>query len=160
MHRRIGIIGGPKNVYTTQDIKGYIRVYEDYAVDIDESLIKYGGYDIESGYRILEEFMEMANPPTSIFVTNYEMTLGAIMAINKNNIIMPDQVSLIGFDNIQLAKIVKPSLSIVVQPMDEIGETAARILLNRLNGDYGSFPSIHRLKTEILIRDSVKTLAH
>ena len=159
-HRRIGIIGGPEKVYTTQErIKGYIRVHEDYALDIDEDLIKYGGYDIESGYRILEEFMEMANPPTGIFVTNYEMTLGAIMAINKNNIKMPDQISLIGFDNIQLAKVVKPSLSIVVQPMDEIGETAAAILLSRLNGDYGTFPSINRLKTELLIRDSVKALA-
>jgi len=159
-HRRIGIIGGPKGIYTTQErIKGYIRVHEDYAMDIDESLIKYGAYDIESGYRILEEFIEMDNPPTSVFVTNYEMTLGAIMAINKNNIKVPDQISLIGFDNIQLAKVVKPSLSIVVQPMDQIGETAARVILNRLNGDYGTFPSIHRLKTEILIKDSVKTIA-
>ena len=159
-HRRIGIIGGPKGIYTTQErIKGYIRVHEDYAMDIDENLIKYGAYDIESGYRILEEFIEMDNPPTSVFVTNYEMTLGAIMAINKNNIKVPDQISLIGFDNIQLAKVVKPSLSIVVQPMDQIGETAARVILNRLNGDYGTFPSIHRLKTEILIKDSVKTIA-
>lgn len=155
-HRRIGIIGGPKSVYTTQErLKGYVRVHEDYAIGIDEDLIKYGDYDIESGYSILGQLMEMHNPPTGIFVTNYEMTLGAIMAINERDIKIPNELSLIGFDNIQMAKVVKPPLSIVVQPMKEIGEKAAYTLLKRLKGDHSSFPSIYRLKTKILNKDSV-----
>jgi len=158
-HRRIGIICGPDNIYTTQErLKGYIRVHEDYAIDIDDNLILFGNYDIESGYRLLIRFAEMENPPTAVFVTNYEMTLGAIMAINERDIRIPDQLSIIGFDNIQLAKVVKPSLSIVVQPMEQIGETAAQLLLKRLRGDNEGKPSIHRLKTEILIKDSVKNV--
>lgn len=158
-HRRIGIICGPDSVYTTKErLKGYIRVHEDYAVDIDENLILHGNYDVESGYRLLLHFIEMENPPSAVFVTNYEMTLGAIMAINERDIKIPDQLSIIGFDNIQLAKIVKPSLSIVVQPIEQIGETAARLLLKRLNGDNEDKPSVHRLKTEILIKDSVKSI--
>lgn len=158
-HRRIGIICGPEGLYTTKErLKGYIRVHEDYAVDIDENLILHGNYDVESGYRLLLHFIEMENPPSAVFVTNYEMTLGAIMAINERDIKIPDQLSIIGFDNIQLAKIVKPSLSIVVQPIEQIGETAARLLLKRLNGDNEDKPSVHRLKTEILIKDSVKSI--
>ena len=158
-HRRIGIIAGPKDVYTTKErVKGYIRVHEDHDVNVDESLIKYGDYDIKSGYNILQKFIEMDSPPTSIFVTNYEMTLGAIMAINENDIKIPDQMSLVGFDNIQMAKVVKPSLSIVVQPIEQIGETAANILLKRLKNDYEGFPSTNRLKTEIMIKDSVGTI--
>lgn len=158
-HRRIGIIGGPQDIYTTQErVKGYMRVHKDYALHIDTSLIKYGNYDLESGYRLLKELMAMDNPPSGIFVTNYEMTLGAIMAINEQDIAIPDQLSIIGFDNIQMAQIVKPALSIVVQPMQEIGETAAKLLLKRLQGDYSGFPAMYRLKTELMIKESVKTL--
>jgi LacI family transcriptional regulator len=160
-HRRIGIICGPKDIYTSQErLKGYLRVHEDYALGIEKDLILYGNYDIESGYQLLIHLAEMKNPPTAVFVTNYEMTLGAIMAINERNIKVPDQLSIIGFDNINMAKIVKPPLSIVVQPMKEIGEKAAEVLLSRLQGENNGEYSIYRLKTEVLIKESVKTITN
>lgn len=156
-HRRIGIICGPENVYTAQErLKGYIRVHEDYNLQVDYALVKYGDYQLESGYNLLNELLDMENAPTAVFVTNYEMTLGAVMALNERNIRMPDELSFIGFDNLQMAKIVKPPLSIVVQPMKQIGETAARTLLKRLKGDTSNYPTMYRLKTELLIRESVR----
>lgn len=158
-HKRIGIISGPRDVYTAMErLKGYYRVHEDYSMTIDEELIKYGDYNIDSGYELLSEFLRMKEPPTAVFITNYEMTLGAIMAINENNVVVPEQLSIIGYDNLQMAKIVKPSLSIVVQPMKAIGETAAEVLLRRLNEDVSNFPQRYRLKTEILIQESVRKL--
>lgn len=158
-HKRIGIISGPKDVYTAEErLKGYRRVHEDYSMAIDEKLIKYGDYNVDSGYELLNEFLKMEEPPTAVFITNYEMTLGAIMSINENNVDVPEQLSIIGYDNLQMAKIVKPSLSIVVQPMKVIGETAAQVLLRRLSDDVSNFPERYRLKTEILIQDSVKKL--
>lgn len=158
-HKRIGIICGPKDIYTTQErLKGYIRAHEDYAMEIDYSLVKYGDYEIESGYNLLLELVDMNLPPTAVFVTNYEMTLGVIMAINERNIHIPEELSLIGFDNIQMARVIKPSLSIVVQPMKQIGETAAEILLKRMKGDNSDFPSLYRLKTKILLKDSIKPI--
>lgn len=158
-HKRIGIICGPEDIYTSQErLKGYIRVHEDYALDIDKDLILYGDYDVKSGHRLLIHLTQMENPPTAVFVTNYDMTLGAIMAINEKDIKVPDQISIIGFDNIQMAKIVNPPLSIVVQPMKEIGEKAAKVLLARLKGGNAGEPSVYRLKTEVLIKDSVKTI--
>lgn len=158
-HKRIGIISGPKDVYTAEErLKGYRRVHEDYSMTIDEKLIKYGDYNVDSGYELLNEFLKMKQPPTAVFITNYEMTLGAIMAINENNVVVPEQLSIIGYDNLQMAKIVKPSLSIVVQPMKVIGETAAEVLLRRLSNDVSNFPQRYRLKTEILIQQSVKKL--
>lgn len=155
-HKSIGIICGPKDIYTSQErLKGYLRVHEDYSIKIDPRLIKHGDYRIDSGYRILNEFFDMESRPTAIFVTNYEMTLGAIMAINERDVSIPDELSIIEFDNIQLAMIVKPTLSIVVQPMQQIGETAANILLKRLKGDMSNYPSMFRLKTEVLIKDSI-----
>lgn len=158
-HRRIGIIVGPKNIYTAQErLKGYIRVHEDYRFEIDSCLIKYGDYKIQSGYDLLQELMRLDPPPTAIYVTNYEMTVGSIIAINENNIKIPEDLSLIGFDNLDLARIIRPPLSIVVQPVKQIGETAARVLLKRLRNDLSGFPLVARLKTELLLRDSIKKL--
>ena len=158
-HRKIAIITGPQNIYTASErLKGYIRVHEDYSIPIDENLVKYGDYKMSGGYDHLKELLEMQNPPTAVFVTNYEMTLGAIMAINEINIVIPDQLSIIGFDSLELTKIVKPSLSLVVQPLKLIGETAGEIIIKRLKGDFISFPEMHRLKTKLIMGESVKKI--
>lgn len=158
-HRRIGIICGPGSIYTAQErLKGYRRVFEDYSLDINEDLILTGDYQVESGFRLMEHFLRMDEKPSAIFVTNYEMTLGVIMALNEHHIRVPDDLSVIGFDNLQMARIVKPALSIVVQPMRLIGETAAHLMLRRLKGDSAGFPAMHRLKTELVIGESVLDL--
>ncbi len=158
-HKRIGIICGPDEIYTAQErLKGYERVYEDYNMSIDANLIKKGDYQVESGYSLLTELIKMEEPPTAILVTNYEMTLGAIMAINESDIKIPDEISFIGFDNLQLAKVVKPPLSIVIQPVEQIGEVAAKTILKRLKGDTSNFPSMIRLKTELILKESVRKI--
>lgn len=158
-HKNIGIICGPQNIYTTKErLKGYLRVHEDYAMPIDNRLIKHGNYDIQSGYELSRELLELESPPTAIFVTNYEMTLGAIIAFNELNVEIPKQLSFIGFDNMQMALIVKPPLSIVIQPVAQIGEEAANLMLKRLKGDSTGFPTVLRLKTEVTIRESVREI--
>jgi LacI family transcriptional regulator len=158
-HRRIGIICGPEDVFTAQErLKGYLRVHEDYHMPVDESLVKKGDYEMEGGFTLLCELLDHPDRPTAVFVTNYEMTLGAVMAANERNIRIPDELSFIGFDNLQMARVVKPTLSIVVQPMEQIGETAANVLLKRMRGDVGNFPTMFRLKTELIEGNSVKSL--
>ncbi len=155
-HRRIGIICGPENTFTADERrKGYIRVHQDYDLPLDEALLKNGDYTVENGYKALTELWQMSPRPTAVLVTNYEMTIGAIMAINDIGIAIPADLSLIGFDNIQMAKVVRPPLSIVEQPMKEIGLTAARLMIKRLQGDYSDFPSVSRLKTLVHIKESV-----
>ncbi len=158
-HRRIGIICGPQDIYTAQErLKGYLRIHEDYELTIDNHLIKYGDYEIQSGMELMNEFLDQANPPTAVFVTNYEMTLGAVMSLNNRNIDIPSEMSLIGFDNIQLANVVRPKLSIVVQPMQQIGEFAANLLLKRIKEDRTGFPAMLRLKTEIIEGQSIAVM--
>lgn len=158
-HKRIGIIVGPEDVYTAKErLKGYYRVHEDYTIPVCRELIKYGDYKIDSGYEYLKELMDLEPVPTAIFVTNYEMTLGAVMAINERNINVPEELSIIGFDNLQMSKIIKPPLSIVLQPIQNIGEISAETLLKRLSGDMSNFPTRFRLKAEVLIKGSVKSI--
>jgi Transcriptional regulators len=158
-HKRIGIICGPQSICTAQErLKGYYRVFEDYNLPVDEDIVKIGDYELESGFVLLNQLLDNENPPTAVYVTNYEMTLGAVMAINERNIKVPEDISLIGFDNIELAKVVKPMLSIVVQPMKLIGETSAELMLKRVKGDNSNFPVMFRLKTELKVNDSVRDI--
>lgn len=159
-HRKIGIICGPQSIYTAQErLKGYLRIFEDYNMQADDRYIKYGNYEIQSGYDLMKEFINCGDTPTAIVVTNYEMTLGAVMAINESNIRVPEELSLIGFDNQQLARVVKPNLAIVIQPIQQIGESAANLMLKRLKGDEGNFPAMLRLKTEFLSGQSMQDIA-
>ena len=158
-HRNIGIICGQKDIYTAQErLKGYNRVFEDYGMQINEENIKYGNYQLESGYYLMREFLESETRPTAAFITNYEMTIGAFVAINENNIKIPEEMSVIGFDNLTMSKIIKPALSVVIQPMKQIGETVANLIMKRLKGDTSNFPSMYRLKTELLMQESVSNL--
>jgi len=156
-HREIGIISGPQDIYTAQErLKGYLRVYEDYGLKVNKKNLKYGDYEIQSGYDRMKEFLNSEKLPDAIFITNYEMTIGAVMALNESSVSVPEELSLIGFDNEQLAKIVKPNLAIVVQPIQQIGESAANIILKRLRGDRTKYPSLLRLKTDLLIGQSIR----
>lgn len=158
-HKRVGVIIGPKEMYTAeQRLKGYYRVHEDYSLRIDLDLIKYGDYRMDSGYILFKELLNMENAPTAIYVTNYEMTLGAVMAINEMNIKIPNDLSIIGFDNMDLVKVINPPLSVVVQPVESIGETTAKLLLKRMNGDNSNFPSVNRLKAKLIITKSIEKL--
>jgi len=150
-HKRVGIICGPQNLYTAEErLRGYIRVHEDYNMPVDQALIRMGENEIQGGYNGIKELLELENPPTAVFATNYEMTVGAIMALNERNVRIPEDISFIGFDNLQLAKVVKPNFHVVVQPIRQIGETTANLLLRRLKKDYGNYPSISRLKTKLV----------
>ena len=148
-HRRIGLIVGPQEISTARErLVGYRRVHEDYRVPLDEQLIQQGNYDLESGYRLFNVLMDLPEPPTAVCVTNYDMTVGAITAAHERGIALPEQVDFIGFDNLDLCRVVTPPLDIVEQPMEEMGREAARIMLERLRGSK-SPPQLLRLKSKI-----------
>ena len=72
---------------------------------------------------------------TAVFVTNYEMTLGALIALNERGVRIPEELSIIGFDNLDLSRVANPPLTIVSQPLEEIGLQAARLMLDQLSGE-------------------------
>lgn len=132
-HRRVGIIVGPQDISTAYErMVGYRRAHEDYRIPLDESLVRIGNYDLESGYRLFNELMDLENPPTAICMTNYDMTVGAITAAHERGISLPDEVDFIGFDNIDMCTVVTPPLPMVEQPMEEMGIAAAQIMQQRL----------------------------
>jgi len=95
---------------------------------------------------------------TAVFVTNYEMTLGAVIAINESGIRVPDELSVVGFDNMDLARITHPRLTVVTQPLAEIGARAAQIMLERLGGGPRTTPLSLSLSTTLCEGGSVRDL--
>ncbi|MDO4518710.1 MAG: LacI family DNA-binding transcriptional regulator [Eubacteriales bacterium] len=137
-HSNIGIIGGPREVYTAQErMNGYVLAHKKHNLDIRESLIYHGDYTIKGGVNGVEELVQKNPDMTAIFVTNYEMTMGAVIGVNEMNIKIPEQISLIGFDNLQFARACSPKLTIVAQPTKSIAQEAAGLMLKRLGGNNG-----------------------
>lgn len=155
-HRRIGIIVGPQDISTAYErMVGYRRVHEDYRIPVDESLIRVGNYDLASGYRLFNRLMDLESPPSAICVTNYDMTIGAITAAHERGIALPEQVDFIGFDNIELCALVTPPLAFVEQPMEAMGEDAARLMLLRLEGSQEP-AQLLRLKSKLVRPETVE----
>ena len=128
-HRNIGIIGGPEGIFTAQErLAGYCKALNEVGIPVRESLIFHGDYTIQGGVRGLEELVQRNPDMTAVLVTNYEMTMGAMIGINELGIRIPEQLSLIGFDNLQFARACSPKLTIVSQPTDEIAKEVARIM--------------------------------
>ena len=160
-HRYIGIIGGPEGIFTAQErMAGYYRALEKAGIPVRESLICHGDYTIQGGARSLEELVQKNPEMTAVFVTNYEMTMGAMIGVNELGIQIPEQLSMIGFDNLQFARACNPKLTIVSQPTDGIAREVARIMLEHLeNGKQESEEFFtEKLQTEIIEGKSVNTL--
>ena len=161
-HRNIGIIGGPEEVFTAQErMAGYYKALESAGIPVRESLIWHGDYTIQGGVRGLEELVQNNPEMTAVFVTNYEMTMGAMIGVNELGIRIPEQLSMIGFDNLQFARACNPKLTIVAQPTDGIAREVAKVMLNHLEnaGETSGELFSEKLETEIIAGKSVRVLA-
>ena len=157
-HRKIGIVVGPAEFYTAQmRLQGYREALEEYGVPFEERLVARAGLTVEGGYRQVRKLLKDAKDMTAVFVTNYEMTLGALIALNKEGIQIPQELSIVGFDNIMdLSRVFRPSLTIISQPMEQIGLQAARLMLERLSGDASAAPMTVTLSASLREGESVQ----
>ena len=164
-HRKIGFLGGPGNVYTALErLQGYLDGLKEAGISPEESLIVNGDYTIQGGSRGIRRLLKENPCMTAVFATNYEVTMGAVITLNEEGIKIPEQISLVGFDNQEFARACNPALTIVTQPVQEIGREAANIMLDRLscprkNDAEPAEQIIRRLKTAIVTGKSVADLS-
>jgi DNA-binding LacI/PurR family transcriptional regulator len=132
-YRRIGIIAGTQALTPGRErLRGCYEAFDEMGVPVDPALIKTGNFRLESGYELTREFMSMAEPPDAIFAANNLMSLGALRALHELGIRIPEQVALIGFDDMPWADDLNPPLTAVSQPGYELGQQAVRLLLQRV----------------------------
>jgi LacI family transcriptional regulator len=159
-HEAIGLILGNEGIFTTQKRReGYLNALTEYNLGIREELIRFSDYTLEGGYNQMKALLKLSTPPTAVFITNYEMTLGAMIALNELHCRVPDDISVIGFDKLDLFGAMYPSLTLVKQPQNAIGECVAKQLLRLLSEPTEeSLSQIITLSTQLVEGTSVRKL--
>lgn len=158
-HTDIAIVEGKPEFRNTYKRKqGFINAHLEAGLEFNESYALKGNYDLESGYSAMQIVLDMKEPPTAIFCSNDEMALGAMKAIKERNIIMPDEISIVGFDDMEFTAYLTPSLTTVLRPVEEMSKKGTQILLNKIENIKIEAPDIIHLETKLIIRDSVKKL--
>ena len=158
-HERIGCITGPSQVTPSwQRRQGYTKALTDNNIRVDDSLIVSGDFKSKSGYDGLTRLISSNTPPTAIFACNDIMAIGALAAAREHGIEVPDQLSIIGFDDIALASLVVPQLTTIAQPKRLLGETGAKLLLKKIKQDLSKKECII-LSPELIKRDSTARIS-
>ncbi len=149
-HRRIGMIAGPKSVYSAKERQvGFLRALSDKGLLFDDELFYSGENAFATGYHGAEVLLDRPNRPTAVITTNYDITIGLITAARDMGLRIPEDVDIFGFDCVNVCTMMKPPLPVVYQPEQEIGQTAAAYLLERLEG-YNGPPRITRLQCRLV----------
>lgn len=155
-YRRIGIITGPLEIMTARErFDGYKKALLDARLEFDESLVENGGYTLEGGYRAAKKLIEKAHPD-ALFIANNVMTTGALIAVKELKIKIPEEIGIVGFDDLEWASLIDPPLTTISQPIYTIGSTAAQLLLRRLSRSANIRKEVVVLKPRLIIRGSSK----
>ena len=153
-HNRIGFIGGPSHISTSQDrLKGYKEVLTNHDIPIEDDLIVNGQYHQEGGRLAMEELLNLSEPPNALLVANNLMTLGALETIGRYNIQIPEELALVAFDDNPWNFAFRTPLTVISQPSYQLGEIAARLLLDRIKHPDLPIQKVV-LQGELIIRDS------
>lgn len=138
-YRRIGCVTGPVTTSTGADrYAGYRRALESGGIGADESLVRFADFREAGGRAAMEELLALAKPPDAVFVANNLMSIGALHAIAAAGLAIPDQVAVVGFDDMSWATLLNPPLTTVAQPTYDLGVETARLLQSRLDGYSGT----------------------
>ncbi|PGY06783.1 LacI family DNA-binding transcriptional regulator [Bacillus sp. AFS031507] len=135
-HKRIGHISGPMNVVVGRDrLKGFHQAMAQHGLAVDPHLVQEGDFTYESGFNLMMKFLTLDRPPTAVFAANDEMAIGAIKAAKSKGLKVPEDLSVVGFDDIKFSSIFEPALTTIAQPTFEMGEKAMELLLKLINND-------------------------
>lgn len=157
-HRAIAHIAGPLRYYSpAQRLEGYREALSRYGLPFDKQMISIGALTRQGGYAALERLIRRGVHFTAISCCTDVMALGAIDALQEEKLAVPDDVSLVGFDDDVFASLIKPSLTTVRKPRRLMGREAGKILLGRINGTLGGQPVVSTLRTRLIVRDSSRT---
>lgn len=158
-HQRIGIITGREHVTTNQDrLQGYLNALEAHGLPADQSLIHSSHYTVEGGQQATAELLELPSPPTAIFSCGGTPTVGVLMEFKRRGIRIPDDMSLLGFDDDRWATLIEPPMTVIAQPVEEIGREAAQLIIQMIQGWNKREIRKIVLKTELIIRESCRAI--
>jgi LacI family transcriptional regulator len=153
-HSQFAILAGPKGNPSSDDrIKGFLSALQS-EVDLE---VLHGRFTVDEGARMMASVLQMSPRPTAVFATNNFIAIGAVNEVRRSGLRIPDDLSVVGFDDLPAHLITFPFLTVASQPAYEMGAEAARILLGRIKD--AQTPFVHEiLPTSLIIRSSTSPL--
>lgn len=153
-HSRIAIINGPLVFTTARDRQaGYEQAFCEAGLTVDESLIVHCDFNQIGGHSGMQHLLGLPVPPTAVFAGSNLLTLGALQAIHEGHLRIPEEIAIVGFDEMPWAMSLRPPLTTVAQPAFDVGRTAAELLMGRVRE-----PDLPRrsvvLETKLIVRSS------
>ncbi|WZL71598.1 LacI family DNA-binding transcriptional regulator [Clostridiaceae bacterium 35-E11] len=136
-HKNIALIRNSLDLdaFGLAQYKGYKKALQEHGIEVDENLVKYGHFKLEKSYEIVQNYVNNNTLPTAIFATSDVMAIGAINCLLDNGYKVPDDVSVVGFNDIKLASIYRPNLTTIHQPLYDIGAVAIRMIVKKINNE-------------------------
>lgn len=157
-HKKIAFISGPLAVTTSMNrLKGYEMALQEKGIQVNPELILEGDYLINSGYTLVSKLIEEGKEFTAIFAGNDMMAIGAIKALRGKNVKIPEEVEIIGFDNIEISQIIEPALSTIAQPAYEMGAKGADVIIKLIEGKKLKTKNVI-LEPELMLRGTTRRL--
>lgn len=159
-HKRIGLIGGVKNDPYKFPVqrdrkKGFLEVMEESGLEFDPAHDVIGDFQIATSVQAMGELLAKRNRPTAIFCESDEMAIGALHAIKKHGLKVPDDISIVGFDNHEMAEYF--DLTTIEQPVQMMGEMAAWSIMERLKKPSSDMPDLV-MPTSLIVRNSTRKI--
>lgn len=157
-HTKIALISGSEDdkIAGITRVNGYKNALQDYHINVNESIIKYGDFTYNSGIMCMRELLKEKKEFTAVFATSDEMAIGAISEIVKNKIKVPEDISVMGYDNTLISQMSNPPLTTVAQPLYQMGQKAFDKILTML--ETGNSGDNIILSHKIVERETVKLL--
>jgi LacI family transcriptional regulator len=153
-HRRIGAIAGAPGWYATEErVLGFRAALAAAGILLDPQLVVYSDWRMPRGIEAAEQLLALPDPPTAIFGFNDNVAIGALHAARKRGLSVPDDLSVVGFDDTELAVIVTPQLTSVRQPLAEMGRMGVSLLIRILEGQRVDALRVE-LATKLVVRES------
>lgn len=132
-HRRLAVIGGDQTISTMRErTSGFRAVLDRDAADVPDPMVITGPLTVGNGHAAMQRILVADPRPTAVFAANYELTVGAVIALNESGLALGRDLSLLGFDGLELAKVTVPKLTVIAQPTHELAVRAAERIRERL----------------------------
>ena len=157
-HKKIAVIASEKEYTGRERFNGFMDAMRDAGLDVPPEYQVRGTHSIASGYNGMKQLLALKDKPTAVFMSNYEITLGAMLAINELGYKSPDDISLVGFDDQIIFHILKPQVYMIEQPLQEMGEKAVDMLMKRITDGALDNPMEIALSTRMIQGNSIKEM--
>jgi LacI family transcriptional regulator len=154
-HTRIAILSGPQVTSTAVDrVAGYRRAMVEAGLDAGAERVYHAQFTLESGYQMAQQVLATTPRPTALFAANNFIAIGAFRALRDVGLRVPEDMSLVAFDDLPASLVMEPFLTVAAQPAYEMGQKATELLLARLSGEGPADCQEIVLPTEVIVRRS------